>query len=152
MEQEPELIRELRRLVRERGRWPLDAYLFVYQAIDAAQRQVGEKRHVTPRELLEGFRCLAVDTFGPLSLMVLRSWRLTESRDVGQMVFDMVERGLMTKTDEDRLEDFAGAWALEETFAPDRLASGLGLSGRLPSYRPVVRPLPAASRVGAAQG
>ena len=151
MDHEPELIREIRRLVRDRGRWPLDAYLFVYQAIDAAQRHVGEKRHVTPRELLEGFRALSVDTFGPLALMVFRSWGLTGTRDVGQMVFDMVERGLMTKTDDDRLEDFTGVWELEETFAPESLVRRVD-PHRLPSYRPVVRPLPGAARVVAAQG
>lgn len=149
--QEPELIREIRRAARERGCWPLEAYLFVYQSIDTAQRRVGEKRHVTPKELLEGFRALAEETFGPLALMVFRTWGLSDTRDVGQMVFDMVERGLMTKTEEDQLEDFAGAWELSEAFAPERLARRLDARA-LPSYRPVVRPMPGAARVGVAQG
>lgn len=148
MDHEPELIREIRALVRERKRWPLDAYLFVYQAIDAAQRQVGERRHVTPRELCEGFRSLAVDHFGPLALMVCRGWQVRETADVGQMVMDMVDRGLMTKTETDRLEDFEGVFALEDAFAPEQLVPAVE-RGSLPSYRPVARVFPGASRAAA---
>lgn len=149
MDHEPELIKEIRALVRQKRRWPLDAYLFVYQAIDAAQRQVGERRHVTPRELLEGFRTLAIEHFGPLALMVCRGWKLERTIDVGQMVMDMVDRGLMTKTDTDRLEDFADAFSIEEAFAPESLLPAVAKAS-LPAYRPVARSFPGATRPAAA--
>lgn len=144
------ILGELRRLVRERRRYPLEAYMFLYQALDVAQRLVGEKRHVSGRELCEGFRQLAADHFGPLALPVLRRWGVRRTDDLGVMVFDLVERGLMGKTDDDRVEDFDDVFDFADVLDPDRLlaevdARALGLSLRSPA-----RPLPSGDRAATA--
>ena len=117
-EQEHELIRNLRRVSREEGRYPFQAYAFLWQALEKAHQLLGERRHVTGPELLEGVRAAALDLFGPLTLMVFGAWNVTETDDFGRMVFHLVKHGLMGKTDDDRLEDFSTVYDLHEAFDP----------------------------------
>lgn len=146
MGDERNMIEELRKLVRERRRYPLEAYLFLYQALDAAQRHVGEKRHVSGPELLEGVRRLAVEQFGPLALMVFNHWGLRRTQDVGEMVFNLVDRELMGKTDDDKREDFDAVYDFEEVFSPTRILAEADPKQLIPPYRVSSRDLPNAAR------
>ncbi len=146
MGDERNMIEELRKLVRERRRYPLEAYLFLYQALDAAQRHVGEKRHVSGPELLEGVRRLAVEQFGPLALMVFNHWGLRRTQDVGEMVFNLVDRELMGKTDDDKREDFDAVYDFEEVFSPARILAEADPKQLIPPYRVSPRDLPNAAR------
>jgi len=147
---EPDTIKKLRDLVRERGRFALEAYLFLYQSLEHSQKLVGERRHVSGAELLEGIRALAIEQFGPLTLMVFEAWGLRRTDDVGEMIFDLVDRGLMGKTDEDKPEDFQGVYDFHEVFAPDQLVTEVDVSSIAPPFRVAARELPAAERAGAA--
>jgi uncharacterized repeat protein (TIGR04138 family) len=119
---ESELIEKIRQLVREDPRYPFEAYIFVYQALEyTTTRVVGEKRHVAGKELLEGIRRFAIEAFGPLALMVFRHWGVRRTEDIGEMVFALVQRELMGKTPEDKKEDFADGYHFEDAFAPERL-------------------------------
>ena len=119
MEQEHELIRNLRKVSREEGRYPFQAYAFLWQALEQAHRIVGARRHVTGPELLEGVRAAALESFGPLALMVFEAWNVSETDDFGRMVFHLVEHGLMGKTEDDRLEDFHAVYDMREAFDPE---------------------------------
>ncbi|HET9233001.1 MAG TPA: Minf_1886 family protein, partial [Candidatus Eisenbacteria bacterium] len=68
----------------------------------------GEAGHLKGAELLQGVRELAVAEFGPLSRNVLNNWGLLRGEDVGEIVYNLIDAGLMTKTEEDRKEDFGG--------------------------------------------
>lgn len=118
VDQEHELISNLRRVSREEGRYPFQAYAFLWQALEKAHNFLGARRHVTGPELLEGVRLAALDLFGPLTLMVFQAWNVEETDDFGRMVFHLVEHGLMGKTEEDRLEDFHAVYDLHEAFDP----------------------------------
>lgn len=127
-EQEHELIRNLRRVAREEGRYPFQAYAFLWQALEKAHHLLGERRHVTGPELLEGVRAAALDHFGPLTLMVFRAWNVEETDDFGRMVFHLVEHGLMGKTEEDHLEDFHAVYDLHEAFDPQGIMADAEVS------------------------
>lgn len=146
MGDERNMIDELRKLVRERRRYPLEAYLFLYQALDMSQRLVGEKRHVSGGELLDGVRKLAIEQFGPLSLMVFHHWGIRRTNDIGDMVFNLVDRELMGKTDSDKKEDFDGLYDFEEAFSPERLMAESDPKQLIPPYRISARELPNAAR------
>jgi uncharacterized repeat protein (TIGR04138 family) len=143
---ERNMIDELRKLVRERRRFPLEAYLFLYQALDVAQRIAGEKRHVTGQELCEGFKRLAVEQFGPLALMVLGHWGVRRTEDVGEMVFNLVAHDLMGKTDRDRPEDFDAVYDFEEAFAPGALLAQADAKQLAPAFRVATKDLPGSRR------
>ncbi|RMG18847.1 MAG: hypothetical protein D6731_01125 [Planctomycetota bacterium] len=129
------LLDALRAVARRDGRYPVDAYRFLFQALDLAQRLAGEQRHVSGPELLEGVRRLAIEQFGSLALMVLRHWNLHRCEDIGTMVFVLTDAGLMSKTEEDSMEDFRGGYSFREAFCPDRLAREVDARALAPAPR-----------------
>ena len=48
-----------------------------------------------------------------------RSWGVHRTDDFGEIVFQLVERGLLTKTEEDSKDDFRDVYAFEDAFRPD---------------------------------
>jgi uncharacterized repeat protein (TIGR04138 family) len=105
-----------------RSKYHRFAYLFVLEALKRTQQLLGRPermdsdQHVSGPELLEGFRDLAYEQFGALSLTVFRQWGVTSTNDVGMIVWDLIERGNMKKTDQDRLTDFFDLYSFEEVF------------------------------------
>lgn len=111
----------LETVVREDPRYPAEAYVFVCEALDFTMRQLakpaaGPARHVTGQELLEGIRQYALREFGPAAGLVMNHWRLTRCEDFGELVFNLVDRGLLGKTEQDRREDFAGGYDFDAAF------------------------------------
>lgn len=104
------------------GRYDEEAYYFLREVLDRTVREIAEAdpshapRHVTGRELLEGFRAHALDEFGPLAYTVLRTWGLERTEDVGEMVFNLLECGALSKTEKDSRDDFAGGYDFKEAF------------------------------------
>jgi uncharacterized repeat protein (TIGR04138 family) len=103
-------------------RYAAQAYAFVRDALDYTVRRLekplfGPERNVTGRELLDGIRQYALQEFGPLTLRVLHEWGLTRSEDFGEIVFNMVELGVLGKTPNDRKDDFSGGYDFDTAFA-----------------------------------
>jgi uncharacterized repeat protein (TIGR04138 family) len=95
--------------------------LFVREALDYTQKNIGKDnrgriRHVTGQELLNGIRDYALAQFGPMAMTVFEEWGITTGRDFGEIVFNMVDCGLLAKTDADRRADFDGSYDFHEAF------------------------------------
>jgi uncharacterized repeat protein (TIGR04138 family) len=75
-----------------------------------------EPRHISGRELAEGVRDLALERFGPLARTVLEHWGIRATGNVGDVVFALVEAGVLIKQDEDGPEDFLGVYDFDEAF------------------------------------
>lgn len=102
-------------------RYERDAYLFVREALDHTQKTIGKDnrgriRHVTGQELLAGIRDFALTQFGPMAQLVLEEWGIRECRDFGEIVFNMVEIGLLAKTNRDSRADFEGGYDFHDAF------------------------------------
>jgi len=93
-----------------------DAYVFVSESLGYTVQQTGRAGHVSGRQLCEGLAEYALTQFGLLARSVLESWGIRSSEDIGEIVFRMVEVGLLRKTEDDRREDFAGALDFDEVF------------------------------------
>jgi uncharacterized repeat protein (TIGR04138 family) len=50
---------------------------------------------------------------------VLEYWGLRETTDVGDIVFGLVECGVLIKQDEDTLDDFADVFDFDDAFEQD---------------------------------
>ncbi len=123
-------------------RYPIGAFLFVQRGLDYTVREIhGElhddgtmqqaldatqamdladsPRHVSGRELCKGLRRFAIKEYGLMARMVLRRWGILHSEDFGHIVFHMVDAGIMHKTDEDQLDDFADVYRFEDAFPTD---------------------------------
>ncbi len=103
------------------ARYETDAYVFVREALDHTQKTIGKDargrmRHVSGQELLKGIREYALSQFGPMTTMVLEYWGIRKCRDFGEIVFNMVDSGLLAKTESDSREDFDGGYDFDEAF------------------------------------
>jgi uncharacterized repeat protein (TIGR04138 family) len=97
-------------------RFHRDAYDFVLDALHGVISNLSERRHISGRELAEGVRGLAMERFGPLARTVLGHWGIHSTGDLGEMVFDLVEMGILVKHTGDRPEDFVDVFDFEEVF------------------------------------
>ena len=103
-------------ILRKDPRYPRAAYEFTREALHDTVEVLGEQRHITARELMDGIRRYGRDQFGPLALTVFASWDVHETKDFGHIVFNLVEAGEMGKTDDDDIADFDGLFRLEDAF------------------------------------
>lgn len=106
-----------------RLRFHADAYRFVFEALQHTQEKLkrpkprepdDEDAHITGQELLAGIRDLALKRFGLLSRTVFEQWNVRSTADFGRIVFELVERGEMRKTDRDTLSDFTDVFDFED--------------------------------------
>jgi len=109
------------RLYGQDPRFSRDAYHFTREALDYTQKLIsrenkGAVRHVTGQELLEGIRQFALQQYGPMTMTVLEEWGVNNCRDFGEIVFNMVESGLLAKTEKDTREDFRKGYDFTDAF------------------------------------
>ncbi|GAX62310.1 hypothetical protein SCALIN_C29_0094 [Candidatus Scalindua japonica] len=106
--------KKLQGLVNKDCRYSMQSYQFIFEALDYTVSQLGKKynssieqeRHVTGQELSEGIKQFAMEKFGYMTRIVFEQWGITKSGDFGEIVFNLVESGLMGKTETDSLDDF----------------------------------------------
>lgn len=100
-------------------RYHVDAYHFVFDALQFMQERLqktqaserdDESAHLTGPELLEGVRDLALNRFGLMAQSVFAHWGIHSTEDFGKIVFELVERGQMRKTERDRIGDFLSVY------------------------------------------
>jgi uncharacterized repeat protein (TIGR04138 family) len=124
----------LAKLLREDPRYKLEAYVFVFEALNyahnvlglgeprkasgksaarSARRDAGEQqaeeeneRHLTGQQLCEAIRQYALEQYGRMAKCVLNSWGVYSTSDFGEIVFNLIRIEQMRKTPEDKREDF----------------------------------------------
>jgi uncharacterized repeat protein (TIGR04138 family) len=115
----------LEEVVRRDPRYAYEAYEFVFAALAHSQKLLGrqprdpesdkeESHHVSGPELLAGVRDLALREFGLMARTVFRHWGINKTADFGEIVFNLIEHNLMSKTDQDNRQDFADVFDLDE--------------------------------------
>jgi uncharacterized repeat protein (TIGR04138 family) len=97
-------------------RYKANAYLFVIVAIEGTISGLSSIRHISGQELLEGITEYAIEQFGPMSKEVFNFWGIKESADFGNIVFNLIDAGLLTKTAEDSIEDFENVVDFKRVF------------------------------------
>jgi uncharacterized repeat protein (TIGR04138 family) len=98
------------------GRYKPNAYRFTLDAVGFTVQGLGEVRHVSGEELLDGIRRLALDRFGPLAKVVFEQWGIVKTEDFGEIVFQLVDEGLLGKTERDTMKDFSRGYDFNEAF------------------------------------
>jgi len=118
------------------SRYPIQAYIFVFEALESAKtlkkgrrpragvrtrrpRSTEAARHVTGRELCEGARQLAWRHYGFLALTVLNRWGIRSTSDLGEIVYNLIASGDLEKTPTDNRSDFDGVFDLEAALRSD---------------------------------
>lgn len=116
----------LAEIVRKDSRYAYEAYEFVFEALNHTQKKlgrqprgeqaadIGPQHHVTGKELCEGILDLAQREFGLMARTVFRLWGIQRTDDFGEIVFNLVEFNLMSKTSDDERDDFHEIYDLDE--------------------------------------
>jgi len=122
---------KLDEVVQRDPRYAYEAYEFVYAALRHTQGTLGREPptetkqtregdyHVSGPQLLEGVRDLALREFGLMARTVFRTWGINCTADIGEIVFNLVAASLMSKTDEDNLDDFRDVYDLDRVLVHD---------------------------------
>jgi uncharacterized repeat protein (TIGR04138 family) len=101
-------------------KYRVEAFEFVLRGLDVASvrgdKGNGFPRHVTGQTLCWALRDCAVESFGDEAQEILGSWGVSSCEDFGQIVFAMVEAGLIGKTETDSVLDFQAVYEFDEAF------------------------------------
>ena len=128
-------------LLKTDRRYKAESYAFVYETLDYAQRvlHLGKaaknepipkevmaghaelpesepSHHITGQDLCVAARDYALLQYGPLAKMVLDSLGIHSTDDIGEIVYNLIDIGMMRKTSEDRREDFNNVYNFETAF------------------------------------
>lgn len=128
----------LQRAMTAAGPYPPEAFHFVREGLSfTADRAHGAlegeidpmelDRHVSGQELCIGLRDYAIERYGYLAPTVFSHWNVRRTDDFGRIVFALIEGGLLSKTDDDTMEDFRGVFDFAEAFAEDQLRGRIGV-------------------------
>jgi uncharacterized repeat protein (TIGR04138 family) len=120
---------KLDEVVQRDPRYPLEAYEFLFAALTHTLHMLGRETpqegaaqqdsHVSGPQLLEGVRDLALREYGLMARTVFRLWGINRTADFGELVFNLVEANLMSKTPSDSREDFEEVYDLDQVLVRD---------------------------------
>jgi uncharacterized repeat protein (TIGR04138 family) len=120
----------LAEVVQRDPRYAYEAYEFLFAALSHTQQLLGRapadenavpepQYHVSGRELLHGIRDLALREFGFMARVVFRLWGINRTDDFGEIVFNLVQENLMSKTEQDSRADFQNVYDLDQALLQD---------------------------------
>lgn len=102
-------------IIAKDGRYNARAYTLLCDTIGV----LSEKRkggHFNSFDLMEEFKENTLDHFGPMAFTVLREWGVNNTRDIGNMMFNLVDSGRISKDDDNTIEDFETGYDFTEAF------------------------------------
>ena len=143
-------ISTLSRIALEDSRYPFEAYGFVQDALAFAcdilelgacseqdcgcegqfEQPGGHERHLTGQELCEAIREFAINQYGYMAKVVLNQWGIYTTSDFGEIVYNMIDAGLMKKSPRDRRSHFDNVYDFEDVFQENFVMSDASLCRR----------------------
>jgi uncharacterized repeat protein (TIGR04138 family) len=97
-------------------RYKAEAYMFVMEALSFTQKKLKSSKHVTGEQILVGMKELLLERFGPMAINVLDFWGVMKTEDFGNIVFNLVDHKVLSKTEEDHIERFKNVYDFQEVF------------------------------------
>ncbi len=123
---------------KEDGRYHRRAYIFVREGLDktvkalkqAEAAQSRQSMHITGRELSHGLKTHALDQYGPMAKMVLADWGIKKTDDFGEIVYNLIEYNVLSKTENDRKEHFDAVFDFDDAFVTPYTPTSRSASSR----------------------
>ncbi len=124
-------------LVSQDPRYPIEAYQFVREAlayaadtmelgsndhfdteleIDAEVHQARRERHLTGQQLCESIRTFALHQYGYMARVVLKNWNIDSTGCFGDIVYNMIDQGIMKKSSRDKRSHFDNVYSFDDVF------------------------------------
>ena len=111
-----ELLRKIAKISEKDGRYSKESFLFILASLEYTLSKLTKRRHLTGQELSKSIAEYAREQYGYLAKTVLNNWGLYTTLDYGEVVYLLINDGLMNKTEDDKKEDFADAYDFDEEF------------------------------------
>jgi len=109
--------KSLEEIARQDGRFSPRAVNFVYEGLGyTAKKVVAEPTHVSGQILCKGLKKLAVERWGRLAMLVLNSWDIKTTRDLGEIVYLMIKHKWMSAQPTDSIDDFNDVYDFKTVF------------------------------------
>ncbi len=136
----------LHELVAQDKRYSIEAYFFVRDALGYASDSLelkktfqhgaetiesNEEHHLTGQQLCEAIREYALSQFGYMTRIVLKNWGVQATSDFGEIVYNMIEIGLMKKSPKDHRSHFDNVYEFKDVFDSQFQISGTSATGRV---------------------
>ena len=135
----------LAKLLAEDRRYKIEAYQFVGAGLEYAQEILGmggpprpakrkrataaarrapeddtrPVRHVSGQELSWALKELAHQQYGRMAKLVLGSWGIRSTGDFGEIVYNLIQVGKMSKSEHDRRQDFENVYDFDQALVRD---------------------------------
>lgn len=111
-------VSEVKKICMTDKRYRPEAYIFLREAISHIISTKGGKgnEHISGKELVEGIRKYALQTFGPMASTVFTCWGINKTEDFGNIVYNLVEVGILKVSEEDSIDDFKNCYDFYEAF------------------------------------
>jgi uncharacterized repeat protein (TIGR04138 family) len=106
----------LKQIADKDPRYKKDAYIFVLEALHYTRQNLNVQGHVTGQQLLEGIRKLGIERYGGMVKIVFEHWGVEDTLDFGNIVINMVNEKVLSKTPEDSIDDFRDVYDFEDVF------------------------------------
>ena len=137
----------LHQLLKKDRRYKVDAYQFVQEALAYAadalemgslsepepkltleeKQQQYRERHLTGQQLCDAIRLYALNQFGLMAQTVLGSWGVKSTSAFGDIVYNMIDVGMMKKSPSDRRSHFDDVYEFEDAFTRNfRICNSVG--------------------------
>jgi uncharacterized repeat protein (TIGR04138 family) len=118
----PELVARLRE---RESHFDEQAYLFVLESIEYLQNRLAIRRHVSGPELARACRDHAIEQYGLMARQVLEFWGIRRTLDLGNIVYALIDVGLLIAQPSDRREDFESVYDFGDAFTNAYLWHGV---------------------------
>ncbi len=92
------------------------AFLFVLAALEFCQQRLTERRHITGGELAVACRDLAHERYGLMARLGLEHRGVRCTSDIGDIVFTLVDLGLLISQPNDAREEFTAVFEFDDAF------------------------------------
>lgn len=105
------------------------AYLFVLAALEYCQQGREKRGHISGDELAWACRDLARDQYGLTSRTVLAHWGIKSTKDIGRIVYVLIDVGLLMPNEGDSIRDFESVYDFEVAFEEEYPWAGVSPAG-----------------------
>jgi uncharacterized repeat protein (TIGR04138 family) len=124
----------LMEVARRDPRYAYEAYEFLFEALAHTQKRLGrvveptradapqadhDHNHVSGQELVSGVIDLARNEFGRMARVVFHLWGIDRTDDIGEIVFNLIDANLLSRTERDQREDFHNLLDLDQVLLQD---------------------------------
>ena len=109
--------KRLEEIAREDGRFSPQAIKFVYEGLGHTAKKITAKpAHVRGQTLCGELKKLAVEKWGRLAMLVLNTWGVKTTRDLGEIVYLMIKHKWMSAQPTDSIDDFNDVYDFKTVF------------------------------------